>query len=88
MLVQCATMPRAYAPGLRARRAILLALLDDEPLTIRELAERLPISPTSVYRHVAALQKASHVSIGDRTSGGGVSLTDAGRAAAELLRSA
>ena len=79
-----APMTRSYAPGIRARRAILLELLDAGTLSTVDLARRLPISQSSVHRHVRTLSNMGMVDISPKSEGGGVMLTICGLEVARI----
>lgn len=76
-----------YKSGAPTRRAILLALLESEPRTIRGLALVAGIGPPAMMRHLRRMQESGLVSVCTGMSGtpGRVTLTPAGREAAKLL---
>ena len=78
---------KSYKPGTRARRSILLELIAEEPLSTVELSNRLPLSQSSIHRHVNTLRNAGMVFVAAKGEGGGVALTHCGREAAEIARS-
>lgn len=76
-----------YKSGAATRRAILLALLAEEPRTIRGLAAAVGISHPGMRSHLKRMQAAGlvTVAIGKRGAAGQARLTAAGREAAKLL---
>lgn len=76
-----------YKSGAATRRAILLALLAEEPRTIRGLAMTTGIDYANAYRHTKRMEASGLVRV-DRSigrHGAQVFLTEAGRTAARTL---
>lgn len=76
-----------YRTGAATRRAILLALLEREPRTVRGLAAAVGISYPAMRAHLLRMARDGAVVIqtGRRGSPGQVTLTEAGRTAARLV---
>lgn len=81
-----ALMP-GNARGAAARRAILIALLQEEPRTVRGLAVALGTSRAGVYGLVGRMERDGLLSVERRRGqhGSSVTLTQAGREAAKLV---
>lgn len=73
-----------YRSGAPTRRAILLALLESEPRTVRGLATELSVDYRTALHHVGMMERAGLLSVerGRGQHGSAVRLTDAGRLAA------
>lgn len=85
-LVQCRAMTGGYAPGVRARQAILRELAKREETGQRApslilLGELLDLEPSSARNHVNILIKAGMVA----RTGHQLALTECGRAAVQTI---
>lgn len=76
-----------YKSGAPTRRAILLALLESEPRTVRGLAETCEHDPASMHRFVLRMERDGllRVDRGRGRRGSSVYLTEAGKLAARTL---
>lgn len=76
-----------YKSGAATRRAILLALLEREPRTVKGLAAEAGCVVSNAWRTVGLLERDGLVTVtrGMGRRGAAVTLTAAGRGAAQLL---
>lgn len=76
-----------YKSGAATRRAILLALLEDEPRTVRGLAADIGLRHQVVDHHIGVMERAGMVSVERRRGrlGSMIRLTEAGRTAARTI---
>lgn len=76
-----------YRSGAESRQAILAALLEREPRTVRGLADAVGISPAGMAKHVRLMARDGllRVDRGIGRHGSSVYLTDAGRLAGKTV---
>jgi len=76
-----------YKTGAETRRAILLALLEREPRTMRGLAAATDRTHANIQAHLARMERSGLVTIerGQGRRGAQVRLTEAGRLAAQTV---
>lgn len=76
-----------YRSGAPTRRAILLALLESEPRTVRGLASAVGLTEGAIRKHVRSMAADGLLAVrpGIGRHGSAVRLTSAGREAARLL---
>lgn len=76
-----------YKSGAPTRRAILLALLESEPRTVRGLADAVGLTEGAIRKHVRSMTEDGLLTVrrGIGRRGSAVRLTRAGREAARIL---